>query len=345
MDTRLRSVEDYEQVVASIWRPGRASSDGSLDPQELVRCATLAASSHNTQPWKFLVRGNIITILPDFGRRCPAVDPDDSHLFKSLGCAAENLVHAAAAQGYVAHVRFEPQTDALVVQLERSTSARASALFHAIPKRQCVRMAYNGKTLDASKVAQLEAVSTEGEVRPLLLTSRDHIETMLEYVREGNLAQFSDPAFVKELRDWVRFNPREAMHRSDGLAGVATGQPSVPTWVGKLLFGIVASGTKQSETDATNIRSSAGIVAFIGTRDDKATWIDAGRAYERFALQAAAWGVRNAFINQPIEVRRLRPQLLSWLRLQGRHVHLIARFGEGPTVPHSLRRPLDEVML
>jgi hypothetical protein len=27
-------------------------------------------------------------ILPDLSRRCPAVDPDDHHLFVSLGCAA-----------------------------------------------------------------------------------------------------------------------------------------------------------------------------------------------------------------------------------------------------------------
>lgn len=345
MLTRSRSLESYERAASSIWHPGRESSDGSLDPRELVRCATLAASSHNTQPWKFRIHGNTITILPDFGRRCPAVDPDDSHLFKSLGCAAENLVHAAAAQGHAAHVHFDAPTDALVVQLERSSSVRASALFHAIPTRQCVRLPYNGKALDAPKLAQLEAASTEGEVRPVVLTSRDHMERMLEYVREGNVVQFNDPAFVRELRDWARYNPPEALRKGDGLAGVVAGQPSVPTWLGKLVFGMVASGRKQADIDAINLRSSAGMVVFVGPRDDKATWIETGRAYERFALQGATWGVRNAFINQPVEVRSLRPELLSWLGLQGKHVHLIARFGEGPTVPHSLRRPLDEVIL
>lgn len=60
---------------------------------------TLAASSHNTQPWKFAVEPGRIVILPDLSRRCPAVDPDDHHLFASLGCAAENLVLAAQAVG------------------------------------------------------------------------------------------------------------------------------------------------------------------------------------------------------------------------------------------------------
>jgi hypothetical protein len=31
-----------------------------------------------------------------------------------------------------------------------------------------------------------------------------------------------------------------------------------------------------------------------------------GRCYERFALQATALGIRNAFVNQPLEVPSLR---------------------------------------
>lgn len=38
---------------------------------DLVRQATLAASSHNTQPWKFRLLADGIDILPDFSRRRP----------------------------------------------------------------------------------------------------------------------------------------------------------------------------------------------------------------------------------------------------------------------------------
>ena len=75
-----------------------------------MRAATLAANSHNTQPWIFTAAANAITIAPDFGRRCPAVDPDDHHLFASLGCATENLVHAAAAIGLGDNHRPLPMT-------------------------------------------------------------------------------------------------------------------------------------------------------------------------------------------------------------------------------------------
>ena len=65
--------------------------------RELVRYATLAPSSHNTQCWKFRLEDGAVSILPDFSRRTPAVDLDDQHLYTTLGCAAENLIQAALA--------------------------------------------------------------------------------------------------------------------------------------------------------------------------------------------------------------------------------------------------------
>ena len=69
--------------------------------ESLVADATMAASSHNTQPWRFEIGENLIRIVPDFTRRCPMVDPDDHHLYVSLGCAAENMVLAAASKEWV----------------------------------------------------------------------------------------------------------------------------------------------------------------------------------------------------------------------------------------------------
>lgn len=43
---------DYSSAVGEIWRHHDLSNAGR-DYVSLVRYATLAASSHNTQPWKF----------------------------------------------------------------------------------------------------------------------------------------------------------------------------------------------------------------------------------------------------------------------------------------------------
>lgn len=94
----------YEKAVSQIWRhaPSPPTSGTALQ-RELVRYATLAAYSHNTQCWKFKLEEGLITILPDWERRCPAVDPDDHHLYVSLGCAMENLLQAAKTYGLQGH--------------------------------------------------------------------------------------------------------------------------------------------------------------------------------------------------------------------------------------------------
>lgn len=66
---------------------------------ELIRYACLAPNSHNTQAWQFVMNGNRVDIRPDFSRRTPIVDPDDHHLYVSLGCALENLLLAAESRG------------------------------------------------------------------------------------------------------------------------------------------------------------------------------------------------------------------------------------------------------
>ena len=92
------------------------------------------------------------------------------------------------------------------------------------------------------------------------------------------------------------------------------------------------------------MRSSAGIAVFVGATADKAGWIEVGRAYQRFALQATALGIRNAHLNQPVEVPSLRPQLANLLGLPGQRPDLVIRFGRGPTLPPSLRRPVQSVL-
>lgn len=341
----MASTNEYDKAASDIRRPGTEQADGVLDTRELIRHATLAASSHNTQPWKFRIRRDSIIILPDYSRRCPVVDPDDSHLFKSLGCAAENLVHAAAAQGYAADVRFDPGEDGVIVFLNRDISARATDLYRAITKRQCVKTAYDGTPLGVPELEKLEKAGAGQNVRTIMLLSEAQKDAVIDYVTRGNAAQLTDRAFRDELVSWIRFNPGEAIRTGDGLSGRTSGQPAMPAWLAKRIIGLVLTPQGQAETDAANIRSSSGVAVFVSSHDDKAAWVEAGCAYERFALQATALDVRTAFINQPIEVRPLRSQFESWLNLKGEHALLMVRFDHGPTAPYSLRRPIDDVII
>ena len=343
--SREPAADGYEAVAERTWQLRTATGlRGSALGRELVRYATLAPSSHNTQCWKFELDDKTITILPDLSRRCPAVDPDDHHVFVSLGCAAENLVQAALAHGLRAELRFDAAKEVISVPLAPA-QAQSSALFQAIAARQSTRGDYDGRPLSGDELRLLQRAGTSSNVRMLLLLERPAMEQVIDYVIQGNTAQMADPAFITELKTWIRFNGVDAVRTGDGLFSVASGNPAIPSWLGNLGFGLVFRPKRENDKYARQIRSSAGIAIFVGHAADKAHWVDVGRCYERFALQATAMGIRNAFVNQPVEVTSVRAAFAEAMGLAGQRPDLVVRFGRGPTLPRSLRRPVEAVLV
>ena len=334
---------NYSAAVSETWRHYELGN-ATYDYVGLVRYATLAASSHNTQPWKFKLEPGRIVILPDLLRRCPAVDPDDHHLYASLGCAAENLLLAAQAAGLKGHYSYDASASSVQVDFAEATPFR-SALFEAIPSRQCSRAEYDGTELSGAQLSLLEEVGRGSGVSLILLTANKQKEQVAQYVAEGNTAQFSDPRWAEELRRWIRFNARDAVRTGDGLYGPVMGSPDAPRWLGNLFMRLAFSAKRQNRKDITHIRSSAAIAVFCSDVDDTPHWMEAGRCYERLALQATALGLRAAFINQPVEVPALRPQFAGFLGIGNRRPDLIVRIGRGPEMPRSLRRPVEQVLV
>jgi nitroreductase len=334
------SSEDYATAMAA----SRAAFGADVGLRELVRFATLAASGHNTQPWRFRLADGRIDIVPDLTRRTPVVDPDDHHLYASLGCAAENLSLAGAATGRPGTTRFDDAGDGAVVFEFSPGVSTPSVLFDAIPRRQSTRMEYDGNTASAADLSALAAAAATPGVDVVLITDRPQLDRVRDLIVVGNTAQLADAAFVRELKQWIRFNPRDALATGDGLYGGCSGNPTLPAWLGPIMFDLAFQTTAENDKIARQMRSSAGVAVFVAAKADREHWVRAGQACQRFALQATALGMKHAFLNQPVEVPQLRPEIASLVGLPGRRPNLIMRFGYGPTMPMSPRRPVDAVL-
>ena len=312
---------------------------------DLVKAATLAANSHNTQPWLFSQVGSTIRIAPDLARRTPVVDPDDHHLFTSLGCASENLLIAAAAGGRSADCAFDPAGNGSIgIDLARSGASTGRDLFEAIPLRQSTRNIYAGRPVSAATLTKLEGAARIEGCRLLLITEPPRIEQVLELIVSANAAQVSDPAFVRELIGWIRFNAEDAARHGDGLYSACSGSPVLPSWAGHLLFPRLFTAKAENEKCIKQVRSSAGLAIFVADKADPEHWALTGRSFERFALQATALGLKLAFLNQPVERAEFRPQLASLIGVPGMRPDLVVRFGYGTALPRSLRRPAEQVI-
>lgn len=329
------------EAAAALRRPLEV---GVADPiPELVRFATLAANSHNTQPWVFERTAAGMAILPDRARRCPAVDPDDHHLFATLGCAAENIAVTAPSLGRSAEIAFDPVARRVDIGLTPAAIG-AQPLVDAIPRRQCTRSAYDGRAVPADQLAQLQSAGRVEGVEMRLITDRAMIDRIGDAVIDANRAQMEDRAFIAELRAWIRFNEASALATRDGLFAACSGNPTLPDWLAGAVFPVVFTLESETRKYREHMASTPGVAVFTATSESPAGWIQAGRAYQRFALQAAALGIKHAFINQPVEVPASRAPLADLLGVPGQRVDLLVRFGYAADLPFSLRRPAAAVL-
>jgi hypothetical protein len=331
------SATEYDSYAAGI-----RSDLLPADISQVVRYATLAANSHNTQPWLFGVGAGSIDIRPDFTRRTPAVDPDDHHLFVSLGCAAANLAIAAASTGRIGEVNIAPDRSSIRYEF-LDGEARQEPLLPAIAKRQSTRSEYDGSPVPTADLALLEQAADVPGVRLSLVLDRGKVGKVRDLVVAGNDQQMADPAFMTELKQWLRFNPRSAMASGDGLLSSASGNPSVPTFLGRLAFETFFDARTEGDKYARHIDSSAGVAVFTGDRDDPEHWVRVGQSCQRFALMATTLGLKLAFINQPVEVSRLRPEMAAIVG-ETKRPDIVLRFGYAPPLPYSPRRPVSAVL-
>ena len=93
----------------------------------------------------------------------------------------------------------------------------------------------------------------------MLLTEKTALERVLAYVVEGNTAQMNDPAFVDELKSWIRFGSREAVKTGDGLYSATSGNPSAPRWIGNSLFDLFF----RKKTKTTNMQSNCAVLPVL----------------------------------------------------------------------------------
>ncbi|MDO8354271.1 MAG: Tat pathway signal protein, partial [Aestuariivirga sp.] len=335
---RSYPIDAWQRAVAETWQPVNSNlASGEARLMELVRLACLAANSHNTQPWKFRLAANSLTIIPDISRRTPIVDPDDHHLFASLGCAVENIVQAAPQLGLAPHLEMPADLqNGITVQLE-STAIGPSPLARMIHLRQCTRANFDAKPVPIDDLKALETVATGGKTNLTLLASPEDIGGFAKLIADATVSQMQDSAFVAELKDWIRFSYGQALDTRDGLFSLCSGNPALPGPVGRVLLEFVATSDSESQRYEKQVKATSGIAIFSSAEDNPQHWFEAGRSYQRFALEATRLGLKHAFVNQPVEVSAFHADLLKAAgRAKGR-ADLVVRFGYGPEMPRSLR--------
>lgn len=314
----------------------------------LLGYAIRAPSGHNTQPWLFALRDDRVELYADRRRALPVVDPDDRALTISCAAALDHLVVAARYFGRAPVVDLLPaESDRDLLAVVRLGAAvepddEDRALFEAIPRRRTTRHAFEERTLPAALQARLQELAACHGAELTLIGDEATKAEIADLVAEGDRVQFADRAFRRELASWVHSRRSESR---DGMSGDAFGMPDVLSPVGALVIRTFDLGNGVAAGDARRIMAGSPLLAVLSTpADGVLDWMHAGQALSRVLLRLTADGATAAYLNQPVETRELRPLVQDVLGSDNLP-QLLMRFGYGPTVRASVRRPLREVLV
>lgn len=311
---------------------GRLRSD---QVNSVLRSATLAPSTHNTQPWLFRCTSTGIELHADLRRSLPSTDPDDRELVVSCGAALFTLRTAIHALGIhpattLLPSRVDPDLLAIVRPLsERSPDPRVAELARAIPRRRTNRRRFLPAMIPKTTLGVLRhATELENAWMPSLdAGQRRQLGDLFVRARKDQLA---DPGYLAELHRWTGLDSCTC----DGVPAYPTdGAPPDDDW----LLGDSGAGD-------TDPRSEPFVVVIGSVDDGRLDRLQAGQALQRALLTAAAAGLDASFISPPIEVPSTRAELRHLLGC-GVWPQILLRVGYGRPLPWTPRRPLEDVLL
>jgi len=307
----------------------------------LLASAILAPSSHNTQPWLFRAEGEHIDLLADRTRALPVNDPNDRELTISCGCALFNLRVAAAACGWQAHVTLAPDNAdadllARVMLVRDHTPSPVGRLQPRISARRTYRRRFTSRPVDTIATMELGAAVLAEGARLSILSEPEQRHQAAALVSEGDASLWSSPHWRRELAAWM--HPRR---RGDGLSVPALAVSAAQMVVRSFDMGHGVGAKDRELADASPLLT---VIATAG--DVVVDWLAAGQALQHALLVGLTHGLQASYLNQPVQVAKLRPRLQALCGGGGVGTpQLLLRWGVPQTIlPASPRRPLDAVM-
>lgn len=320
---------------------------GSIDDKIrfFTRFGILAANIHNTQPWLFAVRKNVLLISPNVQYQLTAGDPSGNNMYITIGCCVANIECVAAYFGFEVFVKVrEDKGQQFKVELSflpvKKVNEELSALAVYITKRYSNKRAYLSKPLSKSSLAKLKSLMLEG-LTLALVDDKVKISSIAK-LQEQAVKDVASRDFTTELSYWVTGNNTS---RQDGMPGFVEGFPPLKAIVGKYLLRFYPKIIVNTLAKKNRIILSEGpLVGVIASKDiNRKVAVAVGRLYQRVALCAFSLNVHCTPMHAIIEVESGQAGLRDIVKLGDLTPRFMFRMGYADNQSyHTPRRSIEK---
>lgn len=302
--------------------------------QKILEAGAQAPSGSNSQPWKFEVRGNEITVVAIPERDHPVLNFRYRGTWIAHGALIENISIAAHEFGYNANVKLFPEAAnpnvTARIKLEKKET-KGDTLFRAIALRTTNRKPYSLLPLSENERKELFRVGKEREtpgVAAVFIDDSQKIKELGKAASVNEVVMFENQALHRLLFEEIVWTKKEEERRGKGLL-FKTMELKPPAAVIKMLgkwplmrilniFGVARAIAK----DNIKMYSSAPLVCAIFCGDGDADFVNAGRLMERIWLRATAIGLSSHLMTGVLFMwQRIASGEVEWF--SGEHVKLI----------------------
>ncbi len=333
-------------------RPGQAVLTPG-DVAAVIAMAARAPSLHNTQPWRFRVRGDVIELLADPSRQLRGLDPAGRELTISCGAALFGLRLGLRRRGYLPAVELlpDPVQPGLLARVRPDGRAPATAeeaeLVAAVPHRHTHRGPFAPGEVPASLLTALQRDAAAEGSELIEVREPELVAGLGRLVELAAAEQRADAGIAAELSRWVR--PAGSTAR-DGVPATARTIARASSFGAAGSFGAAArSGARmpprdfgQPGTDEADGAPPAATAVLMTPGDTTADWLRAGQALQRLLLRAATRWVFASLQSQPLESPARRGQVSGLLGLAGQP-QMLLELGRATTALATPRRPHSEL--
>lgn len=276
----------------------------------LLNYAILAHSVLNTQPWQFRVKHDVAEIHLDKSRQLAQRDPEFKQALLSCGAAIGNLIVACRYFGY------EPNVNLLTGGLNSTLVATValgalvepgveiSTWFENMSKLELGLTPFRKGPLPATLLPVVARIAKNYRARVKNIENQE--KAILKIVETAIERENADPAFQKELVEWLRISNKDAI---DGLPASFFGIGSFGAIFGRRWLAHLTSGKGQTKIYKQLFNSCAGGFILNTENDNPDLCLEAGIVLQQSMLAIKSQGLLPVICQPIVDLDKVKQDL------------------------------------